>query len=86
MQGVPRSVEREFRHYLTCGILDGLARARCAACGHDFLVAFSCKGRGLRPSCTTRRMASACAAVRQLPVDLPAMQCATAPDHIRHHF
>ena len=29
---------------------------RCGACGHDFLVAFSCKGRGLCPSCTTRRM------------------------------
>ncbi len=25
-------------------------------CGHDFLVAFSCKGRALCPSCNTRRM------------------------------
>ena len=72
MQGVPRSVEREFRHYLACGILDGLARARCAACGHDVLVAFSCQGPGLRPFCTTRRMASACAAVYQLLAALPA--------------
>ena len=32
------------------------ARARCAECGYDFLVAFSCKGRGLCPSCNTRRM------------------------------
>jgi hypothetical protein len=32
------------------------ARARCAQCGHDFLVAFSCKGRALCPSCNTRRM------------------------------
>ena len=25
----------------------GFARARCKNCGHDFLVAFSCKGRGV---------------------------------------
>jgi hypothetical protein len=57
-QRVPASVEREFRRYLECGILSyGFARARCPACGHDFLVAFSCKGRGICPSCNTRRMA-----------------------------
>jgi hypothetical protein len=25
-------------------------------CGHDYFVAYSCKGRGVRPSCNTRRM------------------------------
>ncbi|MCC6473622.1 MAG: transposase [Burkholderiales bacterium] len=55
---IPRYVERELRGYLECGILAcGFARARCDTCGHDFLLAFSCKGRGLCPSCTTRRMA-----------------------------
>jgi hypothetical protein len=55
-------VERELRGYLTCGILaHGFARARCAGCGHDFLVAFSCKNRGICPSCTTRRMAETAA-------------------------
>ncbi|MFL5309589.1 MAG: transposase zinc-binding domain-containing protein [Myxococcales bacterium] len=29
---------------------------RCAACGDELLVAFSCKGRGICPSCTTRRI------------------------------
>jgi hypothetical protein len=54
-QRVPAYVEREFRHYLECGILAyGFARARCPDCGHDFLVAFSCKGRGLCPSCNAR--------------------------------
>jgi len=53
----PAATEREFRRYLDCGILaHGFARARCAACGHDFLVAYSCKCRGVCPSCTTRRM------------------------------
>ena len=33
--------------YLQCGILaHGFARARCEQCGQDFLVAYSCKGRG----------------------------------------
>jgi len=54
---VPVHVEREFRRYLECGILaHGFARARCGQCGHDFLIAFSCKGRGVCPSCNTRRM------------------------------
>ncbi|HUU00635.1 MAG TPA: transposase zinc-binding domain-containing protein [Myxococcota bacterium] len=30
--------------------------ARRASCGYDFLVPFSCKTRGLCPSCNTRRM------------------------------
>jgi hypothetical protein len=53
----PAHVEREFRRYLECGILaHGFARARCAECGHDFLIAYSCKGRGLCPACNARRM------------------------------
>ena len=36
----PAATEREFRRYLACGILaHGFARARCADCGHDFLIA-----------------------------------------------
>ena len=59
---VPAHVEREFRQYLTCGVLaHGFVRARCADCGHDFLVAFSCKGRGVCSSCSTRRMAETAA-------------------------
>ncbi len=56
-RSAPALIEREFRRYLECGILaNGFARARCADCGHDFVVAYSCKGRGVCPSCTTRRM------------------------------
>jgi hypothetical protein len=64
-QRVPAYLEREFRRYLECGILAyGFARARCPDCGHDFLVAFSCKGRGLCPSCNARRMAETAAHLR----------------------
>jgi hypothetical protein len=31
-------------------------RLACEGCGHDLLVAFSCKGRGFCPSCGGRRM------------------------------
>ncbi len=59
--GVPERIEREFRQYLTCGVLaHGFVRARCDGCGHDILIAFSCKGRGLCPSCNSRRMADDC--------------------------
>ena len=55
-------VEREFRRYLDCGILArGFARARCGQCGHDFLIAFSCQGRGVCPSCNTRHMVATAA-------------------------
>jgi hypothetical protein len=50
-------VRKAFAKYLECGIfVHGFARARCGDCGHDYFVAFSCKGRGVCPSCTTRRM------------------------------
>jgi len=54
----PRSYVRQaFRIYLECGIFaHGFARAWCDGCGHDYFVAFPCKGRGVRPSCNTRRM------------------------------
>ena len=54
---LPRFVAGEFERYLGCGILaNGFARVRCQACGDELLVAFSCKGRGFCPSCTSRRM------------------------------
>ncbi len=79
---IPSYVERDLRQYLECGILaHGFARARCTACGHDFLIAYSCKGRGICSSCNTRRMVETAAhlvdhvfpavPVRQWVVSLP---------------
>jgi len=57
-EGLPAFVERELREFLTCGVLArGFARFRCDECGHEILVAFSCKGRGFCTSCCGRRMA-----------------------------
>jgi len=59
---VPGYVEAELRGYLECGLLCfGFARARCTDCGQGFVVAFSCKGRGVCPSCNGRHMAQTAA-------------------------
>ncbi len=57
-EGYPYYVEKEYRAFLGCGDTSrGFARVRCKDCHHEFLVAFSCKSRGICPSCTGRRMA-----------------------------
>ena len=59
--GYPAFIEHEFRRYLGCGQLSGgFARLRCPDCGHERLVAFSCKGR-LCGSCSARRAADTAA-------------------------
>src|SRR5690606_32682936 len=60
--GIPRYAEKELREYLKCGIqVYGFARAQCEECGHELLLAFSCKRRGVCPSCNTRRMSDTAA-------------------------
>jgi hypothetical protein len=91
--GLPVFVEREFREFLSCGVLArGFARFRCTDCQHEILVAFSCKGRGFCPSCCGRRMAELAAhlvdgvlgglPVRQWVLTLPyRLRYALAWDH-----
>jgi hypothetical protein len=80
--GLPDFVEREFREFLSCGVLArGFARVRCGDCAFERLVPFSCKGRGFCPSCGGRRMNAQAAhlvdavlprvAVRQWVLSLP---------------
>lgn len=55
--GLPSFVSAEIDEYLRCGQLEhGFVRLACTACGHERLVAFSCKRRGFCPSCLGRRM------------------------------
>ncbi len=55
------SVEKALRAFLECGIHRfGAVRFRCAACGESLFVAFSCKRRGLCPSCDAKATASHC--------------------------
>jgi hypothetical protein len=54
---LPRYVTDSFERYLACGdFSQGFVRCHCDVCRHDVLVAFSCKQRGLCPSCGARRM------------------------------
>ncbi len=59
---LPRFIKDEFDAFLDCGILaHGFLRLRCGECGHDKLLAFSCKRRGFCPSCGARRMSGTAA-------------------------
>lgn len=59
---LPRYVRRAFEHYLRCGLPEhGFLRLRCDDCGHDRVVAFSCKERGTCPSCAGRTMSNTAA-------------------------
>ena len=49
--------EQVLTRFLDCGDLhQGFARAYCDNCGHDYLLAFSCKARYFCPSCHQKRM------------------------------
>ena len=59
---LPQFVKDGFDAFLERGILAHcFLRQRCGDCGHDKLVAFSCKRRGFCPSCGARRMAQTAA-------------------------
>ena len=86
---VPAYVEREFRRYLECGVLaHGFSRARCGACGHDFLIAFSCKGSSVYPACNARRMVETAAhLVDHVMPHLPVRQWVlSVPKRLRYYL
>lgn len=50
-------VRQVIYRYLDCGVLKNVfARIRCQDCGHEFLLAFSCKRRHFCPSCHQKRV------------------------------
>jgi hypothetical protein len=55
---VRRAIEESvLERFLECGDLQrGFARIRCGGCGHDLLLAFSCKTRYFCPSCHQKRV------------------------------
>ena len=51
------------------------ARLQCSDCGHERLLAFSCKSRCVCPACNTRRMAEVAAHIADhVPPQLPVRQ------------
>ncbi len=54
--GVAPAVATAIEAFLECGDLHaGFTRLHCPECGHEYLLAFSCKQRGLCASCHQRR-------------------------------
>jgi ribosomal protein S27E len=50
-------IEKVIYRYLDCGDLrHGFARIKCKDCGHEYLLAFSCKRRHFCPSCHQKRV------------------------------
>ena len=74
---VRRAVEENvLERFLECGDLHrGFARIRCGGCGHDLLLAFSCKTRYFCPSSQNTYAAAKCR--RSEPVGRVPAPCAT---------
>ena len=54
-----RVVDRTVRSFLRCGLPEhGFARVRCPGCRAEYLLAFSCKTRGICTSCAAKRTAA----------------------------
>jgi hypothetical protein len=75
--------------YLDCGIFQrGFARIRCPDCAAEYLLAFSCKGRGLCPSCGAKRAAEFAAFLKdEVVADVGHAQWVfTVPKLVRPYF
>jgi len=86
---LPSFVESTFRDFLTCGVPEhGLLRVHCDQCGHDRVVAFSCKRRGVCNSCGGRRMAETAAHLvdRVLPAVPTRQWVLSLPFPLRHRL
>ena len=86
-EGYPYYIEKELRDFIACADLSrGFARLRCKECGFERLLPFSCKRRGICPSCVSRRMSDEAAFL----VDVLLPKCsyrqwtATFPWYIRY--
>jgi hypothetical protein len=88
--GYLRAIVRDTVYrFLDCGILEsGFARARCKACGYEFVVGLSCKARCLCPSCHKKReLLWAHWAGEQLLEDVPHRQVVfSIPKRLRIFF
>ncbi len=49
-------IEKVIYRYLDCGDLPPSCRVKCKDCGHEYLLAFSCKRRHFCPSCHQKRV------------------------------
>ena len=78
---VPGFVQKAVARLLTCGDPEhGFIRLRCPDCAAERALPFSCKGRGLCPSCGARRMHdTAHHLVERVLPDVPIRQYVLSP-------
>ena len=84
-----RLLDGVVHRYLDCGLFDrGFARIRCPSCRQEHLLAFSCKGRGLCPSCGAKRAVAFAAFLRdEVVADVGHAQWVfTIPKMLRPYF
>jgi hypothetical protein len=82
-------VDEVVARYLDCGVFEaGFARAQCRDCHAEYLVACSCKGRGLCPSCGAKRAAAFAAFLRDEVLEpvCHQMWTFTVPKMLRPYF
>ena len=75
--------------YLDCGIEEaGFARLKCCDCGRERLLSFSCKQRGLCPSCDAKRAAAFAAFLQDELLEKVghSMWTFTVPKMLRPYF
>jgi hypothetical protein len=80
-------VDQVVARYLDCGIAEA-ARVKCTRCPNEFFVAFSCKRRGLCPSCGAKRAAIFSELLQsQILADVPHAQWVfSIPKMLRPYF
>ncbi len=82
-------VDEVVASYLACGLWQGgFARVRCRRCPEEFLVAFSCKRRGVCPSCGAKHAAELAAFLQDEVVEQVghAQWVFTIPKMLRIYF
>ncbi len=88
-QIVPKYTQKTFEKYLECGNpAKGFACAHCFCCQADFFIPFSCKMRGLCPSCNTLTMVKTAAHLLENVIPhIPIRQWVISfPLRIRHYL
>jgi len=86
---IPHHISNAFQKYFGCGILaKGFACAHCEGCHKDLILPFSCKRRGLCPSCNQRAMVQTAAhLVDNVLPRIPFRQFVMSfPKRIRHYL
>lgn len=86
---MPYHISNAFQKYFGCGILaKGFACAHCEGCHQDLILPFSCKRRGLCPSCNQRAMVQTAAhLVDNVLPRIPFRQFVMSfPKRIRHYL